>query len=240
MLMTEAPRLDYSPRLPPWHRRPSVRRWTVRLVLLAAVLLAGFRWGPPASRQVRLYLAQRRCLAYLAPAGQLIYSSDQADPFARDEANALKQAPPACWAALEAGIPAPVALPLNHEPYLDSQFEPLADAPVFLHRRRVVGGAERMVVAQFGGQALGGKRHRVLCCRVIRPATLFHGPELLWEGSTILVGSFNWTAAVRVHAGKVDGANPARFTIDVDVDGVREVVDGELQRDDTVKVHVPD
>lgn len=82
--------------------------------------------------------------------------------------------------------------------------------------------------------------HRVLCCRVIQPATLPHGPVLLWEDGTIGVSSFQWAAAVRVYAGRANDSDPSHFTIDVDVNGEREVIDGWLQNDDTVKFVVRD
>ena len=67
-------------------------------------------------------------------------------------------------------IPEQVAHPDGFYVVLDGPFSPMVSAPVFLHAR-TAGGATRMVVVEFGNQMLGGKGHRVLCCRVVAPAT---------------------------------------------------------------------
>lgn len=228
------PQLDYAPRPLQWYRRPMLRRWVVRAALLAVILFAGFGWGPSTWRQVQLLNAQRQCMNYQAPASQLIYSSDpNPDEFARTESKAFHQTPPPFWSAMEASLPAPVSRPENPDPYLDSGFSPLVAAPVFLHRRNAPGKPERLIVVLFGNQPLGGKEHRVLCCRVIQPATLFHGPLLLCEESTIVVSSFEWTSSVSVYAGKADDGDSTHFTIETSVNGV---INCWLQADDTVKL----
>jgi len=226
--------LDYAP-APRWHQRRALKRWTIRAALLAAVLFSFFHWGPDAWNQLQTYRAQRQCLNYTPPQRQLIYADDpNPDPFARRDQNAFQQPAPACWTAIAANLPPPGALPPNPDPYYDSNFFPLAKAPAFLHQRDA-GNHQRLVVVLFGGQSLGGKDHRVICCRVIQPATLLHRPRLLWEGSTIVISSFSWTNSARVYAGHPDPSDPAHFTLDIEGAGK---IEGWLQADDTVKIEI--
>ena len=231
--------LDYA-QPDPWHRRSAFRRWFVSLGLLAAVIFAGYRWGSPAWRQVQLYVAQRQCMSYVAPPKQLIYATDpNPDHSARTDAKASKAPPPKCWVVLNAVLPEHISLLKPAKVYLDGPFEPLAPAPVFMHRRISSGGKQQLVVVLSGEQCIGGKGHScVLCCRVIDPATLFHGPVLLWQSSTIIVGSFDGSPAVKVYAGSADDTDPSHFTISVDVEEGTKFIDGWLQDDDTVKVQV--
>ena len=178
-------------------------------------------------------------MQHVAPNGQVVYASDPAEePFDRSEAKAVKQPPPSYWNAFRPELPpAPVRSVGEH--FLDSGFNPLAPAPVFLHRRST-SDSERLVVVLFGQQLLGGKSHRVLCHRVIRPATFTRGPATLSEGSTILASSFEWTASVRVFAGQADPSDPSRFTIEVEVDGKARTFDGRLEDDDSVELRLRD
>jgi hypothetical protein len=166
---------------------------------------------------------------------RVIYASDPApDAFARTEANAMVQPAPACWVAFQRAVPPPVSLVPGASQFFDSGFYPLAPAAVYMHWRST-GGRKRLVVAQFGEQGLNGKVHRVICCRVFEPATLRRDPVILWEGSTIVASSFEWTATVRVFAAQTDVADPSHFSIAVEVDRSVKVLDGWLQADDTVK-----
>lgn len=210
------------------------------MAFLAAGIFAVGRWGPSAWHHAQLLWSQRRCMSYVAPNGQLIYFSDP------DDGTAILPSPPNCWLAVESGLPPPASLPpIRH--YRSTGLRPVfgpAPAPVFLHRRSRGGGTERLVVVQCGDQRVLRTPTCVLCCRVIKPATLFHSPVLLWERSApvavdrrVVVG-IPWTPAVSVFAGRADDSDPAHFTIDVDVDGLREVFDGRLQGDDTVKLQL--
>ena len=238
MSQPHLPQLGYA-QFVPWHRRKKIRHRIILLLLVAAAVSAGVRWGPRLWHRVHLYWAQRQCMNYFAPQGQLIYASPTGEAFTRIEANAFRQPPPACWVTLGASLPDPESFPKNAEPGLDGQFDGLAPTPVFLHSR-TSGGKNRLVVVQFGEQALGGKGHRVLCCRVVKPATLFRGPVLLWEESTIIVSSFEWTAAVSVLAGKIDDSDSSHFSIEITVDDQSKIIDGWLQNDDKAKMEMRD
>jgi hypothetical protein len=71
---------------------------------------------------------------------------------------------------------------------------------------------------------------------------LFRSAVILWEGSIPVVEdrpiavNLPSTPIVSVFGGQADDSDPAHFSIDADVDGVREVFDGWLQADDTVKL----
>lgn len=178
-------------------------------------------------------------MQHVPPSGQVIYASDPAeDPFARSEAKAVKQPPPYYWIAFRRELP-PAPIRTGGEHFLDSGFDPLATAPVFLHRRST-SASERLVVVLFGQQLLGGKSHRVLCHRVVRLATFTRSPVTLSEGRTILASSFEWTASVRVFAGRADPSDPSRFTIEVEVDGKAKTIDGRLNEDDSVELQLRD
>jgi hypothetical protein len=230
--------LSYAPILP-WHRRPLVRRRIAMFVLLTVAVVTLVWRGPWALQRANLLWVQRQCMNHPAPAEQVIYATDPTDdPFARTEERALKQPPPTYWTVYERSLPPPVSVVAGTSlsPF-DSSFDCTAPAPVFLHRRSAV-GKERLIVMQFGGQILGGKAHQVVCCRVIQPAGITSGPTLLWEQSLIVVGSFEWTATVRMFAGQPDASDPAHFTVPVEVDDKRKIIDGRLQSDDTVKLQL--
>src|SRR5687768_2214472 len=74
--MTEAatPQLEYAPPLA-WHQ---VRRWRRRLVVVGLVLTTvGFLyWAPSLWQHARLLYWQRQCLAYAAPAEQVVFEPD--------------------------------------------------------------------------------------------------------------------------------------------------------------------
>src|SRR4051812_37320764 len=97
--------LDYSPP-PRWHRRRAVR-FGVKLLLLAGLVAAGWRWGPRAWRHGRVLYWQRQCLAYAASADRVVYETDPAraaalldrDGYVNDGANNAPVAAyvPRCW-----------------------------------------------------------------------------------------------------------------------------------------------
>lgn len=178
-MVSQQPTLTYGPPLP-LHRQKRVRRWTL-LLALAAVLASSWWWGPPAWHRAQALRAQGRCMTFAAPQGQVVYESDPAaDPFARSEANAVTQPSPACWSAVQRTVPPPRSWSAGDESFegLNSAFNPFATAPAYLHERSA-GRGRRLVVAQLGSQLLGGKSHRVICCRVFEPATWRRDPALL-------------------------------------------------------------
>src|SRR4051794_39233692 len=65
--------LDYAP-APPVLRRRRARRVMLGIVLLA-VVVAGWRWGPGAYRRASLLYWQRQCLRYAAPGERVVYDS---------------------------------------------------------------------------------------------------------------------------------------------------------------------
>jgi hypothetical protein len=235
-MTAQPPQLDYGPFFP-WHRRKKIRRRIILLLFVVVAVFTGVRWGPRAWHRVHLYWAQRQCLNYLAPQGQLIYATTS-DPSVRNDANAFRQPPPACWVRLGASLPDPVAYPMAGY-YVDTDFDTLAPAPVFIHGRRS-GGKKRLVVVQFGAQVIGGGWHSVFCARVIDPATLLHGPTLLWEQSTIIPDSLGWDGIVRIFAGSADESDSSHFVIGITVNGQPMIIDGWLQNADSVKMEVRD
>ena len=123
-----AARLDYAPP-PPAHRR---RRFRVALwlLLLAGMVAAGVRWGPPLWRRATLLYLQRQCLRYAASPDQVVCTEPL--PYG--------------------GVTPPFTYQLPDPPCL-VDFAPrvTGDPPgrgpvVFLHERRTPGGVRRLVV----------------------------------------------------------------------------------------------
>lgn len=219
----ESPQLHYTPFVP-WHGPKKVRQRIILLLLVALGIFTGVRWVPPVWHRIDVYWAQRQCLNYFAPQGQLIYATPAGDRFLRNETSAFRQPPPSCWLGLGSSLPDPWG----------GHFGPLAPAPVFLHSR-TISGRKRLVAVQFGEQVLNANLQLVLRCRIFDPATLFHDPRLIDEESAAVASSL-WTESAKVFAGKSDESDSSHFVIEITVDGQPKTIDGWLQNDDTVKL----
>ena len=201
-----SPGLGYAP--PPGARGRAAWR-SVRLVLGLCLALAGWRWGPTLVRHTQFLRFQQQCLAYLAPAEQVVFLES-------GDANARIQPAPRCWVELNktAGTTA------------------TQGAMLFLHELKTSRGERRLVAVEYTGGGLLG-----MTPIVVKPASWRTGPalctdlalELTVEGSNLI--GMGGMPARRFYAGRVDGADPAHFIIPFDDGqpvGMSGQIDGRL------------
>ena len=196
--------LAYAPR-PPVHRRRAFGRWlAVGFVLF--VVATGSTWLPPVWRRGRLLLLQHRCMAYAAPAGQVVADLRSSPPTG---------VVPPDWAAFYALLSPP-------------GFR--SDGTVFLHERRTPDGRSRLVavdVVDMPGDATRA------CCRVIAGGTLARPPRPTLDWTTEEAWT---TDDLQFRAGVADPADPTHFTFNVIDAGHPVTYDGWLGDDDAVRL----
>src|SRR2546423_546049 len=73
-MSSSAPQLEYAPAAP-LRRRKRIRR-VIALVLVLGLGIAGWRYHAPVWAQTKLLYHQHRCLAYTAPAEQIVYDEN--------------------------------------------------------------------------------------------------------------------------------------------------------------------
>jgi len=112
----------------------------------------------------------------------------------------------------------------------------------FLHARRSDGGPERLVGIVFLERIVpsDGTRRLEVNALTWSPATWETGSKLQLKGLTTLVFPHVDARTVRVFAGQVDPADPARFSVPYEVDGHRGTIAAWLTGSDTVKMEVRD
>jgi hypothetical protein len=105
-----------------------------------------------------------------------------------------------------------------------------SDGTLFLHARQTPAGRTWLIAVDF--HATGGG---VLATRSIQPATL--GRRSSDSGGRAMGGSFfGMTPGARFFAGQPDRDDPSHFTIEYEVNGRREILDGWLDNDGRVKI----
>jgi hypothetical protein len=232
----QPPPLEYAPVA---KHRHVLRRVLGAMVLLLVAVAAYYR--QPIAHRARLLYWQHECLAYARPAGTVVSADDgfdhklfttvQADPeavptSAPGNGNRFAQIEPLCLRSFESLAPAMARSP---QP-------PGLPVPVsFLHERTSPAGNRRLV--RITGYMLafpGG-----LDYAVIRPASLFHSPELLNRSWLSLGRSY---VPVTLHHGQPDPKDSSHFTIDFvcTEKKSRGTLDGWLKDDDTVDFKIRD
>lgn len=223
---------------PPWHRRRRFRR-AGRVVVLIGLVAAGWRWGPPAWRHVRLLYWQRQCLAYTTPADQVVYDENpvraatllKREEYVHHPASApgrlvAMAREPRCWAEAIRLAPNSNLLPGT-----------AGGCPVFfLHERRSPDGTRRLVIV---GGVPGSD---IPFLRLIRPAGLLRQPSVCDR-----VFHFDLDVELscdvpppefRVFAGQADPADPSHFTIRGEMGGTLVSFDGWLKDGDRVDLRI--
>jgi hypothetical protein len=228
--------LEYAP-APPLLRRKRIRRIAL-LLILAALVIAGWRYGGPVSRQVRLLYVQRQCLTYGPPVDRIASSDDPPD------LAALSTLPDHCVLVNQNGARPNHPRIVAYAPPCWNDFTcanfPLLNhlrnaAIVFCHERTSRSGVRRLVVVE-RGTAWSHYPYNPLNLDVllIEPASLTGRPidrtpvypNVWYTGATAIE-----TAPLRVYAGQPDPADPARFTIRYQVAGHEHLVEGRLHDD---------
>ena len=213
------PPIDYAPP-PPWHRRRG-RRAMVALVTVALVI-AGWRYGPPAYRQARTLYWQQQCLAFSLPPDQVVYEEDPAGmaalPVGRDGYTRISPTPavchtPPCYTGFTGGSEPPGAV-------------------VFMHERVTKAGQRRLVVIRRvrSGFDAGFDPVLSLSVQTYAPAT--------WRAAAVAgtdwhLGPDNFVFPagppdVCIYAGQADPADASHLTVRYRAWGQMHMVDGHL------------
>jgi hypothetical protein len=209
----QQPQLDYATPLP-WRRRKMVRRWLVAvLVVLSAVV-----WAPGFWNRVQVLWWQRQCLAYVAPADQVVYDDGPAALQLLSGAGMTRSRTVGssrtmvaartvkCWDGLKQFVPTGKS-----------------GALLYLHRGRNASGAERLIVVEFN------YRHYYQLdfdCWDLSPANPVTALGLRSNADTFPMPFDAGDKPLRFYAGQPDPNDPTRFTIRYDLDGKTGTIEG--------------
>ena len=227
--------IEYAPPLPMHKRRHVRRRIFAITTLLIGIPLAWYA-GPRAWRHAELLYWQDKALNYSPPADQVVFDNDPDRVTGLLKSPEYKSVTNEIWetAAIR------VAVPCDRFTRLASPPGIIPAATVFLHERRNSRGERRLVLLQAGPNSLTysyrtpGGRYREEAI-IYRLGTPFSNPvELI--APRIGAQHFQMQRPVRYFAGQVEPDDASHFSIAYEIDGKREVIDGWLMDDDTIKL----
>jgi hypothetical protein len=242
-----AAQLDYAPAPP---RR---RRWLRRAaagILLLAVALAGWRWGPGAWTQAQRLYWQRRCLSYRASPEMVVYEEEPRAAAAllashsaygayllrrgtggaasgSSGATSAAAHVPVCWVRLTALSP-------EIRSFAPGPTRAGRGAIVFLHERTSPAGHRRLVCVRYFPPADSFTATFIdgfdVECLAVHPATWSTGPITIpgINAFDVISGFPRRPPNVRVYAGQVDPDDPSHFTVRYQMWGREDTLDGRL------------
>jgi hypothetical protein len=221
----------------------------VLLGVLACLAVAGWRWGPPVWKHAQFLYWQRQCLAYAAPADQVVFENDT------ERAGKLLRQPGYVNVAPPGAPPVAVYMPrcwseamnLGGVSVVNTGFGAGGPgATLFLHERTTASGVRRLVAVHAPVGTPGVAGLPIPAPVVVQPATLRTAPavrdavakvhlDLLFHappggGSFSLLSGPSGTTA-RFFAGQADPADPSHFTIPFECGGSRGTIEGWLKGD---------
>ena len=232
--------LEYG-RQPPLHRRRGVRWAAVGLLVAIAAIVVAHRAYPPLAIKFQLMQGNRACMGYVAPADRVVYDELAARHAASDdmEHNRPSFGSSQVWYAAAPDPPQWTWLQSRFVPTTVDPNSPLA----FMHARRSPGGNERLVAIELvgGSGAAGGP---LFCLRAMafeRPSRF--QPMILrtlhfmrvTTGEPLKTHRPFGSRDARVFAGQPSPDDPSRFTIEVETEGTRRTLTGQLLDDDSFR-----
>jgi hypothetical protein len=212
----QSPQLDYA-LPPPLVQRARFRR-RLALAGVALAILSSLWWGPPLWRNARAVYWQRQCMAYAARPGCVVYDEDVAQG----------------RMATEVRVPAWDAL----YPFIKYAGPPRPQrAVLFLHALRHPTAGVRLVEVEL---AHHNDEVEELALRdfVPHPAALSEPPQARVYENWLRLPGLRGARRLRFYAGRPDPADPSRFTIPYEIDGRAGALDGRLDDDGGIIVHV--
>lgn len=244
--------LDYGAKPNPWRKRG---RWAIRFLLLAGLIFAGWRWGPPAWRQATLLHWQRQCLNYSPPPDMVIYEADPAaakallrrpgySPVDAVRTDSSTNRKPTAIANIAAYRPEPWDALLQRGVFAMRQFNsgrPQMTAICFMGELQTPAGERRLVVVECAAWwqvPQPGLESAALTTYSFTPAGAFGALTNLVDSRGFMgLGGLNHVPSdVRVFAGQRDPNDPSRFTIRYQAYGQENIVDGSIDNAGRVKV----
>ena len=227
MQESEQPQLDYAPAQPATGR--IVRRWGVRIMLLAAI---GFvvTSTPSVIRRVQLLTLQQKCLDYTAPADQIVFDT-RTNSFPK-----LQRSDPDLISGNMGTVPCVGKVPSTWRSY--RAFLPLSPpkalATVFTHRLLSPSGIERLVVVELYSMN-SNPESPILVAWSITPGGLWKAPMGIVTGS---ISVFDASSEITFFSGRSDPKHQDHFTIHYQVGNQSKTIDGWLQTDQDELGHV--
>jgi hypothetical protein len=247
---TKAVSLDYA-RPPRWHRR---RRWrlTVAAFLVLAIGVAVAWKREPLIAKLKLHYYEAACMRYRAPAGAVAMEFDP------EKAKLLigggGDYVGGTFYATD-GLPA-VLVPKALRGYMAAPTKS-TDAVLFLRRRISPGGDQRLVVVEIDSMSWIGQEEDGAGEFAILSVSARSTPSMTWlswqrpvsmpsDVETVLltrnieyekdVPKAALSIRTRFYCGQPDPLDASRFTIDYEVCGERDTIDGQLLDNGAVRL----
>ena len=210
-----------------------MRRWTCYLILFLAVLFALVRaYGNTAIKYVGHQRAWIACGSHALSPAEPVYDETPAGAAALSKKGEAYGVPPKVLFDLPGNRPPPGwTTPIEYHPprlwKLDPGFP--QGGVAFLHKRTSPGQRTVLVVVTIESTAWGNNNRRSLrlAARCMEPPQW--GRDYI--GNHEIVGR-HWIRVssdlVRVFAGQPDQERPDKFTLEIDINGSRRLIEGQL------------
>jgi len=204
-----------------WHHRRKVRNSAFVAVSLAVALVVGLG-GPWWWKAARDAYWRSRCMSYVAPPDQVVYSDDPDEATRLLSTGAYEQV---AFLATLRNPKAPIAAGLRPLPY-GKVWNGYETGGAFLHARTSAGGLRRLVIVGFElWEAPAGDR--------ILKLNASSGSPRTWGGDAAHANVLRFRLApcerLRLFAGQSDPHDPSHFTIAYEWCGCPGVIDGWLK-----------
>jgi hypothetical protein len=195
------------------------------MTLLAGLLVALSLWrfGPDALRRTQMFYLQRKAMAFSVPQGTVAFTVNKEDATkcialggaytSRDEYHAELTVTP--WRDFYA----------KYSP-------PGGSAPIaFCHELVSPGGNHRLVVVGIADRSAFEVSMISFAPAVFIPGALLSAPkQVMMSGFGLTLPGYGTT----IYVGQVDASDASHFTIDTDLHGAHDTIDGYLLDNDTV------
>ncbi len=220
-MIEPSPQLDYAAASPGFHAA-RVRRWvaivTAGLLLVVALLLV-----PRYLAHARVLLQQRQVRAWSAPPTQVVFTNDP---------NEVKRllVKPTRYLATPAGAAAYLVSDdwMRFYSRLGGGYQ--TSGTVFVGELQTKDGRRALLSLDMNLLKTGNRQWASIGAHMVEPGTSYRSPKAaspsaVRGGGNIL---FDLGDTLVVYAAKVDPNDPSHFTIDYDLNGKRQTIDGWL------------
>jgi hypothetical protein len=204
--------LDYAPASKiPVRRIRRVILWAGAVIAVATIV---FLWVPALYRYAEISYWARQCLNYSPPPNYLAYDCDFSKP----------------------SIPGHCNLNFAHKRFkelVDSSWVPFPT--IFLHQVSRPDGQTRLVECSMGYTVAGLASLNFTGFSFDTGVWKPSASLMPWKSVSATQHTFDAVMAhLKIYVGTIDPTNASHFTIPLDIDGDRYIIDGWLKNDDSV------
>jgi hypothetical protein len=227
------PVLEYAPR-PGSHRRRRLIRRVACVVVVLALALTAWRWGPDYTRRGQYLYQQSRCMKFEAPADHVAYEEDP------QRAAALAKQPGYRAPVSPRNSPATQAVAFYPAPL--GRFITSFNSSAFVGARTSPAGHEWLVIVEciLSIHDAGGERKLSLHARSLEPATLRRPRVSRFGPASSLTLDLSRLYRLRLFWGQRDPQHADRFTIGYLLNDEPGTIEGRLTDDGKVYLTVRD